>query len=223
MSSSSSSEVTPSRGVARPDMLASSRLSVLSALGAASAILPLPFVPATIERHLRGAVVQDVASRHGLTLTLEAREALSQVLGNEASRRVLNGAARYFMRAMFRRVGPLSVLAPARTAAEIFALGVLFERYVTQVRRGPTIRVNAAEARGLREAIDRAVLRALSPHLTPAELPAPPSLVEDFRDDMTRLIDSFLLTGAGLPGYLLRRMESAFDEVVAERPELVDG
>ena len=40
--------------------------------------------------------------------------------------------------------------------------------------------------------------------------------VEDLRDEFTRWIDAALLTAAGLPGYLERRLDAAFDAVVAE-------
>ena len=46
---------------------------------------------------------------------------------------------------------------------------------------------------------------------------------EDLRDEYTRWVDTFLLTGAALPSYVERRLESAFDEVCAESPELYDA
>lgn len=213
----------PSRKLARPDILDSSRLAVLSALGAASAFVPLPFLPATVEHRLRGAVVQDVAARHGLSLPPEARETLAAVLPAGGARRVLKGSSRYFVRRMLRRMGPLGVLAPARVGTEILALGLLFERYLRQIRRGPTVRISAEEARGVREAIDRAVVRAFSPTLSPPAQAGTPAQPEDFRDDTTRLIDSILLTGASFPAFLVRRLEGAFDEIVSENPELIDG
>jgi hypothetical protein len=213
----------PSRALARPDILDSSRLAVLSAIGAASAAVPLPFLPSTIERYLRGAVIQDVAARHGLSMTPDAREALAAVLPHGGARRVLSGGTTYFVRRFLRRMGPLGVLAPARVGTRIFALGLLFERYVQQVRRDPAVRVHADEARRLREAVDAAIVRAFSPSLTPSVLSSIPPLTEDFRDERTRFLDGILLAGASLPGYMVRRIEGAFDEVIAESPELVDG
>ena len=46
---------------------------------------------------------------------------------------------------------------------------------------------------------------------------------EDLRDEFTRWIDALLLTSAALPSYVERRLEAAFDEIVAETPGLQDG
>jgi hypothetical protein len=77
------------------------------------------------------------------------------------------------------------------------------------------------EARLVRDAIDRSILRALSPALRPAQTTMSEG-VEDLRDEFTRWIDAVLLTSAALPSYLERRLESAFDEVIAEMPGLRD-
>ncbi|MCC6555401.1 MAG: hypothetical protein IT372_20765, partial [Polyangiaceae bacterium] len=69
--------------------------------------------------------------------------------------------------------------------------------------------------------IDRAVARAVSPALQPAAATLGTG-VEDLRDELTRWIDSLLLTGAALPEYLVRRLDAAFDEVVRASPELHD-
>ena len=98
----------------------------------------------------------------------------------------------------------------------------LFERYITEVRRAPALRVHQEEARLVREAIDRALLRALSPSLKPKPTTVNEG-VEDLRDEFTRWIDALLLTSAAVPSYLERRLLTAFDEVVAETPGLRDG
>jgi hypothetical protein len=78
------------------------------------------------------------------------------------------------------------------------------------------------EARLVRDAIDRAVLRALSPALRPSETTQGEG-VEDLRDELTRWIDALLLTSAALPSYLERRLEAAFDEIVAQTPGFKNG
>ena len=79
---------------------------------------------------------------------------------------------------------------------------------------GLPVAVRAADSIGPH--LDTAVVRALSPSLSPeavALLPPP----EDLRDVFTRWIDTLILVGAGLPGYLERRLDSAFDAVIAEQ------
>lgn len=211
------------RALDRPDLLVSSRLATFTALGAASGALPLPFVPAGLRRALRGALVHDVAARHGLSLSADARELLSAPSADPPAGRWLSGAAGFVARRVVSRLGPLALLPPVRAGLETFALGVLFERYARAVRRDPSVRVDAAEARRVRELIERAVVRAFHPELKPSEGSPPARAPEDFRDDMTRVFDTILLTGADLPSYLIRRLEGAFDAVVAEQPELAGG
>lgn len=210
-----------SRALARPDLLDTTRLAMLSALGAAGSAVPIPLVPGAIERQVRGAVAHDVLARAGLSLTVQARVVLAQTeVSDEKGRIVLREAAVYVARRMFKRVNPMSVLAPARAGLEIFALGVLLERYVRAHRRGPSVRVHVAEARGVRTAIDLAVSRALTKGVATEAIPQ--SAAEDMRDDLTRVLDAVLLGGASVPGYLVRRIESAFDDIAKDQPELFD-
>ncbi len=213
-----------SRALDRPDLLVSSRLATFTALGVASGALPLPYVPASLRRALRGALAHDVAARNGLSLAADARELLAAPSNDApAAGRWLSGAAGFVVRRVASRLGPLALLPPVRAGLETFALGVLFERYARTVRRDPSVRVDAAEARRVRELIDRAVLRAFHPELRPSEGTSHAPAPEDFRDDVTRVLDSVLIAGADLPSYLIRRLEGAFDAVVAEHPELAAG
>ena len=74
----------------------------------------------------------------------------------------------------------------------------------------------------MRDAIDKAVIRFLSPSLAPASTTMQRG-AEDLRGEVTRWIDTAILTGAALPSYIERRLEAAFDEIVAESPGLADG
>lgn len=208
------------RALARPDLLDTTRLAMLAALAATGAVVPIPLVPAAIERQVRGSVAHDVAARAGLSMTLEARAVLSDVVTVDSGRVVLREAAGYLARRVFRRISPMRALAPARAGLEIFALGVLFERYVRTLRRGDSVRIDESEARGVRTAIDLAVTRALRPRGVATEFGVEPHPPEDLRDDLTRVLDTVLLAGAGVPGYLVRRIENAFDEIARERPDL---
>lgn len=215
---------TPAQALDRPDLLVSSRLATFTALGVASGALPLPYVPASLRRALRGALAHDVAARHGLSLSADARELLAAPSSADPpAGRWLSGAAGFVARRVASRLGPLALLPPVRAGLETFALGVLFERYARTARRDPSVRVDAAEARRVRELVDRSVTRAFHPDLQPSEGPARSRAPEDFRDDFTRVLDAVLLAGADLPSYLIRRLEGAFDAVAAEHPELLGG
>jgi hypothetical protein len=74
-------------------------------------------------------------------------------------------------------------------------------------------RVQRDEAKRLRETIDEALMRALSPSMQASPLRLPRG-AEDLRDSFTRWFDHLLIGGATLPSYLSRRLESAFDEAV---------
>lgn len=196
------------------------RLAVMTAYAVAATIIPIPFLPDRVLSRVRGAMVYDIASRHGLSITTDARSTLSEP--DSELRTKLVRTAETIARQLLRRVRPLGVLASASRGLEIFALGLLFERYITKVRKSAALRVHHDEARLVREAIDRSILRAFSPSLKPATTTMGEG-VEDLRDELTRWIDALLLTTAAVPSYMERRLEAAFDEVVAEMPGLRDG
>lgn len=193
---------------------------MLTAYAMAATAIPLPFLPDRILARLRGAVVQDVLSRHGLSLTSDARELLSEP--ESASRTRMARAAEGVARTLLKRLKPLGVLNAVSRGVEIFALGLLLDRYVVHTRTTSAVRIHREEARHLRAAIDKAVLRAVSPALHPTATTLDAG-AEDLRDELTRWIDTALLTSATLPSYLERRLEAAFDQVVAESPEMREG
>ncbi len=196
------------------------RLAVMTAYAVAATTIPIPFVPNRVLMRVRGAVVHDVASRHGLSLTTDARAVLAEP--DSESRTRLVRAAEGLARQLLRRLRPLGVISGASRGVEIYALGILLDRYIRHVRASGAVRMHLEEARLVRDAIDRAILRSLSPALRPAPLTLGEG-VEDLRDEFTRWIDAVLLTSAALPSYLERRLEAAFDEIVAETPGLKDG
>jgi hypothetical protein len=97
----------------------------------------------------------------------------------------------------------------------VFALGHLFDRYLERHRGSKSVRMSADEARAVRKLIEGAVIRAFSPTLQAEQIPILPP-VEDLRDEFTRWADTLLLAGANLPGYLERRLNAAFDGLIAE-------
>lgn len=189
------------------------RLGLLTAFAVAASAVPVPIVPDRIVDRVRGAIAHDSASRHGLSLTTEARAILSAP-GN-VDRATALKALEAVITTVLRRLGPLGAAVFVARGLETFALGHLLDRYFARNRTERGVRIQAEEARHVRQLIDRAIVRAFSPTLQPAvaTLPGP---IEDVRDEFTRWTDLFLLTTATLPSYVERRLEAAFDQVFGE-------
>jgi hypothetical protein len=201
---------SPRRDAARPG-----RLGTFAALGAVAGGVPLPWLPDALQKRVRGALVHDAATRHGLSLSPDARGLLAEPAPvKDGDPGVMAHAVRYFARKILVRFGPLGMLPPVRAALETFVLGHLFERYLSQ-RSVPAVRIDRDEARRVRRAIDRAVFHLLQTEVAGAETgfdrPA-----EDLRDDMTQLVDGILIATAGAPSWLLRRLDASFDDSLAE-------
>ena len=201
----------------RTTAAAPARVSVMALIGMIAGAVPLPFVPAVVLKRIRGALAHDVAARYGLCLTQEARDELAG-----ASRAAQGGAfvttVAFFARRTLRRLGALGVLPPLTAWFEVYALGLLFDRYLCRMRASQTLRIHEGEAKQVRAAIDSAVSRSLSPklELQPREPVSEPA--EELRSFSTRLLDGILLAAAAVPDHLRRRLETAFDRAIAENP-----
>lgn len=184
---------------------------MLTAFAVGASWIPLPVLPERMLLRIRGAIAQDIVARHGLSLTTDARAILAQPGQDQTTFR---RAALLVTREVLRRLYPAQAVAAAARGLEVYALGHLLNRYLTRVRKTGAVRIQADEARTIRDAIDRAVRRSLSPSLRPS-ITILPSGVEDLRDEFTRWIDTFLLAGAAVPEYIERRLDVAFDEIIA--------
>jgi len=192
------------------------RLAILSAAAMGVLALPLPILPDRLVARLRGALAHDTAARHGVSITTDARKILADVDSEHGGRALARKAAEALGFAILKRgLGPLGAITTVARGLEVFAFGHLFDRYLVQARRSGAVRIHAEEARKVRANIDRAIVHAFSPMLRPASITLPDA-VEDLRDEFTRWIDTAILTGASLPSYVERRLEAAFDEVVAQ-------
>jgi hypothetical protein len=201
----------PSRS--QPDT--SGRLGAFTLLGAAAGSVPLPWVPTALLRRVRGALVQDLAARHGLALSPEARAALAEPSRRSRPPGATREAMRYLAIRTLRRIGPVRVLPPVRTALDTFVLGRLFARYLSS-RSETTRRIDENEAVEIRHLIDGALLRALTADVgTDTDALAAPN--EDFRDELTQAVDGALIATAGVPSWLVRHLDTAFDEMLAHR------
>ncbi|MGO8999239.1 MAG: hypothetical protein ACLQVI_38425 [Polyangiaceae bacterium] len=205
--------------VARPLARASvgpGRVGTYAVLGAAAGSVPLPWLPDAFTRRVRGALAQDIAARHGLSITLEARDLLSEPAGTEGPRGVGAQAMRFVTRRLLGRFGPLGIVPPIRSGLETFVLGHLFARYLAGLRTEHAARIDVEEARELRRAIDRALVLAVSPEVH-GQMDTAPHAPEELRDTFTQVVDGVLMTFAGAPEWMLRRIEAAFDEAIARR------
>lgn len=220
MASNSSAQAPNVQKAHLDNPLPTGRLTVLSAFVMAANAVPIPLLPDAVVARVRGAIAHDTAARHGLGLTADARTVLSSV--DAENRAIARRAGETVIREVLKRLGPLAVVGTVSRGVEAYALGLLFNRYIERVRASAQVRIDVDEARRVRDAIDRAVLRVLSPALKP-ETTTMSRGSEDLRTETTRWVDTMILTGASLPGYLERRLEAAFDEIAAETPELRNG
>lgn len=194
--------------------LGGGRLGTYTVLGGATGIVPLPWVPDAIARRVRGALVHDLTSRFGLSLTPEARQVLVEPGGGDGPRGVIAQGVTFAVTRVLGRFGPLAAVAPVRSAIGTFVLGHLLQRYLDGARTVRAVRIDVEEARKIRRAIDQALLYALTTEAprSSGEVPIPP---EDLRDQSTQIIDGVIISMASLPGWFLRRLDAAFDEVLA--------
>ncbi len=192
-----------------------SRLAVYTAMGASIGALPVPWLPDSLLRRVRGALVHDCVVRHGLSLTREARAILAEPSGSEVPRGFASQAVRYLgVRLAARalaRFGPIGALWPVRDALRTYALGHMVSRYLDTGRTERAVRIDADEARRLRRAIDGAVARALTVEPLPADEPV---AIDDQRDATTALVDWLIGLAAGVPDRLMRRLDAAFDDLL---------
>ena len=194
--------------------LGGGRLGTYTMLGAAGGVVPLPWIPDAIARRVRGALVHDLASRHGLSLSPEARTLLVEPNGAEGPRGFLSQGARFAVTKVLGRFGPLALIGPVRSALGTYVLGHLLQRYLETSRTARSVRIDVEEARRVRRAIDQALVYALTTEARPSreDSPHPP---EDLRDQGERIVDGVLISVASMPGWLLRRLEASFDEVLS--------
>ena len=206
---------TTVRLVAKENALGVGSLGIYAALGAVTGTVPLPWVPDSLARRVRGALAQDVVARRGLSLTPAARAIFAASDPSDATRGVFGHVVRYATGKLLARFTPLGFLPPLRVAAKTFALGYLLERYLETKRDDRAIRIDADEALRVRKAIDQAVVSVLKSDLRMSELPRVVS-AEDLRDSTTQLVDGVIIAAAGVPDWVVRRLNAAFDECMRD-------
>lgn len=191
------------------DPLGIGRLGTYSALGAAAAAIPIPILPGSIATRVRGALVHDVCARHGLSITPEARRLLAKHGLAEGPDGVFGMALRFATTRIFSRLGPLTILPPIRSALLTYAIGHLLSRYL-DARTERSVRVDVDEARRVRRAIERAIVKVFA--TSPPEEGEIRVAPEELRDPLTQATDGIIAAVASFPGNLVRRLDAAFDE-----------
>jgi hypothetical protein len=206
---------TSSSSLATRPAVERGRLGVYAAIGASVGAVPLPWLPGSLAKRVRGALLHDIAVRHGVSLTPEARTALADPASLDAPRGWVEQGLRFVgVRLAARaltRFGPIGMVWPLREAVRTFTIGHLFDRYLATLRVERAVRIDVEEARHVRRAIDAAFARAVTLAPEPVEEPTP---VDDQRDAMTALLDGLFSLAAGVPDRLVRRLDQAFDELV---------
>jgi len=192
------------------------RLGTYTAIGAATGIVPLPWIPDAIVRRVRGALVHDLTSRHGLSVTPEARKILISPGGAEGPRSFFRQGATFAVTRVLGRFGPLAMLGPVRTALGTFVLGHLMARYLDMFRVTRSARIDTEEAAKIRRAMDQALIYALTTEGRGGR-ENPPLPPDDMRDQTTQVIDGVIISMASAPAWLVRRLEAAFDETISAR------
>ena len=192
------------------------RLGVYAAIAAWAGALPIPWVPDLLARSVRGALVHDIAVRHGVSLAPEAREILARPSPPGVHRGWVVQVARFvglkIAMQTLTRIGPVGLVWPASVALGTFALGHLFDRYLASGRSAQAVRIDEDEARRVRKAVDGATVRAFGAR--PARVHEP-AAIDDQRDAATTIVDTVLSVAAGLPGRALDHLDAAFDELLA--------
>jgi hypothetical protein len=191
------------------------RLGTFTLLGAAAGGVPLPWVPGALARRVRGALVQDIAVRHGLSLSPRARTILADPNRSERANRATREAMRYLAVRILGRFGPARLFSPFRSALATFVLGHLFTRYLASREEGET-RIAEDEAARLRDVIDRAMVHALTAGIE-VDFDSQGLAVEELRDEVTQAVDRVLIATAAVPSWLIRRLDAAFDDMLAKR------
>lgn len=194
--------------------LGNGRLGTYTVLGAVCGIVPLPWVPDATVRRVRGALVHDLTSRHGLSLTHEARTILVEPNGTEGPRGFLKQGATFAISRVLGRIGPFALIPPVRSALGTYVLGHLLQRYLETARTVRAVRIDVEEARRVRRAIDQALIYALTTEARGSR-EDPPFAPEDLRNNGEQIVDGVLVSIASMPGWLVRRLDAAFDEVLS--------
>lgn len=194
------------------DKLGTGRLGSYALMGAAIGSIPIPILPGALGTRVRGALLHDIARRHGISLSKEARSILAANFGPPMLQGTIGHVVSFAAGRVLGRMGPLAVLGPVRSGLSAYALGRLFHRYLAELREERALRIDAEEARKIRDAMEKAIFSAIRAQVPSEHVEAIEP--EDDRDEATKLTDGLLAAAASLPTWLTRRLDAAFDACI---------
>jgi hypothetical protein len=191
------------------------RLGVYAAIGAYTGTIPLPWVPGAILRRVRGALLHDLSAGHGLSLTREARDTLSDARGPRPTPRLAMRALRIVGNQVARRtlaaLGPIGFVRPVREGTQTYILGHLFDRYLRLHRAQGGHVIDADEASRIRAAIDGALVHAIA---GTADDRGERTNADGEIDPTAAFVDRVLQQVARIPERMTRRLDAAFDDLI---------
>jgi hypothetical protein len=191
------------------------RLGVYAALGGYAGTIPLPWVPIAVLKRIRGALLNDLATGRGLSLTEEAREMLSEPRrpkqGRRLAMRALRIAGEEVASRALKTLGPIGLFLPLSGAVQTYVLGRLFDRYLEQRGADHGFVIDVEEAAQIRAAIDGALARALTVQVAARD---PGVGNEDDLDPAAAWVDRALQRVARVPSRLTRRLDAGFDDLI---------
>lgn len=191
------------------------RLGVYAVLGAYAGTIPLPWVPIAALKRIRGALLSDLATGHGLSLTGDARDMLADPRAPTQARgfamRALRIAGDRVASRTLKALGPLGFFLPLRGAFQTYVLGRLFARYLARRRADLGFVIDAGEATQIRAAIDGALAHALTVQV---DARRGRSGAEDDLDPAAPWLDHALQQVARVPSRLTRRLDAGFDDLI---------
>ena len=126
----------------------------------------------------------------------------------------LSQGAKFAVGRVLGRLGPFAMISPVRSALGTYVLGHLLQRYLETARTARSVRIDIEEARRVRRAIDQALIYALTTEAHPSREDKPYA-PEDLREGNEQLVDGVLISIASMPGWIVRRLDAAFDEVLS--------
>ena len=130
-------------------------VGVYAVIAGLAAAIPLPFVDEFLSSAARGAAMRRVAARHGVRLIGEARSILSQptLRATGGGKRV-----RWVRSAVLRVLAPLRIASRLEDGATAMVAASLFEHYLKTSDRNNRDIVDAAEAKRIHRAIEKATM-----------------------------------------------------------------
>jgi hypothetical protein len=191
------------------------RLGVYAALGGYAGTIPLPWVPIAVLKRIRRALLNDLATGRGLSLTGEAREMLSEPRGPKQARglamRAVRVAGDEIASRALKAMGPIGIFLPLRGAVQTYVLGRLFDRYLERRGADKGFVIDVEEAAQIRAAIDGSLARAVTVHVGPRKAG---SGNDDDLDPAAAWVDRALQRVARVPSRLTRRLDAGFDDLI---------